>query len=659
MRTALEAVSDKLRALPAKPGCYIYLDEQGSILYVGKALNLKSRVRSYFQKSTIHGNRIAQMVSKIRDLEWIVVDSELEALVLECNLIKEHRPPFNVRLRDDKSYPYIVITKETYPRVMFTRKLRKDGSKYFGPYSNAGSVRETLGLLHRVFKLIPCGKSWTGEPVQRPCLYFHMGQCLAPCAGLAEPKEYAKQIESVRLFLNGRQDQLVKDMKLRMLEASKNLDYEAAARVRDAITSIESVLERQKVVASSQKDQDVVAVVKDDRGAAVQMFYVRGGKLIGQRHFYLEGAADTNPGETVEEFVKRYYTDAPEIPREVLLPVEIEERNIVQTWLRQKRGAAVTVEVPKGGEKLRLVELAATNAELALQQMQQEQSALEEWAAAASAQLQKTLSLDTPPHRIECYDISNTQGTSPVGSMVVFEGGSPAKDQYRRFKIKYNPESPDDFAMMRETILRRLRAYKDGNEQFQRLPDLMVIDGGRGQLGAALKAMSDVGLSLPAIGLAKKHELIFRPPPGGGESSLAPGASRLPWGVASSEPGFGAEGGESPCQAPTIHWSDPGHAQTDPSPIELPMSSPGLLLIRRLRDEAHRFALSYHRKLRDKRMFGSPLDEIVGVGPRRRRLLLRTFGSVQNIRRATVEEIASVPTMTTSIAKRVKDALDD
>ncbi|MBA3725418.1 MAG: excinuclease ABC subunit UvrC [Armatimonadetes bacterium] len=643
MRTALEAVSNKLRALPAKPGCYIYRDEQGSILYVGKAVSLKSRVRSYFQKSTIHGIRIARMVSKVRDLEWIVVDSELEALVLECNLIKEHRPPFNVRLRDDKSYPYIVITEEPYPRVMFTRKLRKDGSKYFGPYSNAGSVRETLGLLHKVFKLIPCGKSWTGEPVQRPCLYYHMGQCLAPCAGLAEPKEYAKEIESVRLFLDGRQDKLVKDMKARMLEASKNLDYEAAARVRDAITSIESVLERQKVVASGQKDQDVVAVVKDDRGAAVQMFYVRGGKLIGQRHFYLEGAADTNPGEAVEEFVKRYYTDAPEIPREVLLPVEIEERNIVQTWLRQKRGAAVTVEVPKGGEKLKLVELAAMNAELALQQMQQEQSALEEWAAAASAQLQETLGLDAPPHRIECYDISNIQGTSPVGSMVVFEGGAPAKDQYRRFKIKYNPESPDDFAMMRETILRRLRAYKDGSEKFQKLPDLMVIDGGRGQLGAALKAMSEVGLYLPAIGLAKKHELIFQ----ASEPPLRQSGGRE-----------GAGGGEFPCQAPPDYWSV-DQAQTDPNPVELPMNSPGLLLIRRLRDEAHRFALSYHRKLRDKRMFGSPLDEIVGVGPRRRRLLLRTFGSVQNIRRATVEEIASVPTMTASIAKRVKDALEE
>jgi excinuclease ABC subunit C len=629
-----EAVAQKLKSLPAKPGCYIYRDERGDVLYVGKALSLRSRVRTYFQKSTIHSNRIARMVSKIATLEWIVVDSELEALVLECNLIKEYRPPYNVRLRDDKSYPYVVITKEAFPRVMFTRRLRKDGSKYFGPYSGAAAVRETLGLLHKVFKLIPCGKSWSGEAVQRPCLYFHMGQCLAPCAGLADPAEYKKELESVRLFLEGKQNRLLKDMKARMEAAAKNLDFESAARFRDSILSIESVLERQKVVAGTQKDQDVIAVVKDDRGAAVQMFYVRGGKLIGQRHFYLDGASDTNPGEAVEEFVKRYYTDAPEIPREVLLPVEIEERQIVQSWLRQKRGSAVSVEVPKGGEKLKLVELAATNAELALERMQSEQAAHEEWAGRAAAELQDALELDSPPHRIECYDISNIQGTAPVGSMVVFEDGAPAKDQYRRFKIKYNPESPDDFAMMREMILRRLRAFQEGNEKFMKLPDLMVIDGGRGQLGAAIKAMREVGIRIPAIGLAKRHELIFTP-----YRSIS------------------GAGGESPCQAPPDHWDD--SASVDPEPIELPMNSPGLVLIRRLRDEAHRFAISYHRKVRDKRMFGSALDEIVGVGPRRRRLLLRTFGSVQGIRRASVEDIAGVPTLTMSLAKRIKESLEE
>lgn len=614
----------KLRGLPDTPGCYIYKDEHGAILYVGKALSLRSRVRSYFRKSTKHSARIARMVSKIADLETISVDSELEALVLECNLIKEHRPPYNVRLRDDKSYPYIVITKEKFPRVMFTRKLRKDGSKYFGPYTSAYAARETLDILHKVFKLIPCGKSWSGEAVQRPCLYFHMGKCLAPCAGLATQVEYKHELDGVKLLLDGKRDDVIKDLERRMKEASVALDFESAARLRDSVSAVRAIQERQKVIADVE-DRDVIAVVRDDRGAAVQMFYVRGGKLIGQRNFFLDGAADSNPGEAVEEFVKRYYTDAPEIPREVLLPVEIEERNIVQQWLRQKRGAAVSVEVPRGGEKLKLVEMAAMNAEHALEQMQQEQTAREAWGAAAASDLQAALGLESPPVRIECFDISNIQGTAPVSSMVVFEDGQAAKAEYRRFKIKFNPESPDDFAMMKETIMRRLAAFRDGNPKFTKLPDLMVIDGGRGQLGAALKAMREVGLSVPAVGLAKKQELIFLPLRG--------------------EPSGEAVGNDE--------------ALTSPDPIVLPMASPGLTLLRRLRDEAHRFAITYHRKVRGKRMFGSPLDEIPGVGPRRKRLLLRSFGSIENIRRATVEDVASVPTMTLAVARRVKEALED
>lgn len=608
-RAAKESVDGKLKGVPAQPGCYIFKDEAGEVLYVGKALSLRNRVRSYFRKSANHSLRIARMVTKIRDLEWMIVDSELEALILECNLIKQHRPPFNVRLRDDKSYPYIVITKEAYPRVLFTRKLRKDGSRYFGPYSSAFAVRETLQLLHKVFKLIPCGKSWSGDAVQRPCLYYHLGRCLAPCAGLATTEAYKAELNGVVMFLEGKQDALVKSLRTKMDAASADLDFERAAAYRDTIDNIESVLERQKVVGEIDKDQDVIALVKDDRGAAVQMFYVRGGKLIGQRHFYLDGAKDAQPGEAVEEFIKRYYNDAPEVPAEVLLPVEIEERRIVQAWLKQKRGKGVKISVPRGGEKLKLVEMAANNAELALAQFQQAQSTMEEWAAAAASEIQEALGLENPPERIECFDISNIQGTAPVGSMVVVEGGEPAKGEYRRFRIKYNPESPDDFAMMRETILRRLRAFRDGDAKFQKLPDLVVIDGGRGQLNAALKAMDEVGLSLPAVGLAKKQELLY-----------VAGLSE---------------------------------------PIALPLNSPGLTLLRRLRDEAHRFAISYHRKVRDKRMFGSPLDEIPGIGPRRKRMLLRSFGSVEGIRRASVSDIAAVPTMTKAMAERVKSALDD
>jgi excinuclease ABC subunit C len=632
----LQLDPQKLKGLPNKPGCYIFRDADGFILYVGKALSLRSRVRSYFQSSTKHSARIARMVSRVADLETFVVDSELEALVLECNLIKRHRPPYNVRLRDDKSYPYIVITKESFPRVLFTRKVRKDGSKYFGPYTSAYAARETLGILHKVFKLIPCGKSWSGEPIQRPCLYYHMGKCLAPCAGLAQRTDYARELEGVRLLLEGRRDDLIKDLERQMEEASESLDFEAAARFRDSVGSVKAIQERQKVIADVE-DRDVIAVVRDDRGAAVQMFYVRGGKLVGQRHFFLEGASESNPGEAVEEVVKRYYTDAPEVPREVLLPVEIEERNIVQQWLRQKRGSAVSLEVPRGGEKLKLVEMAAMNAEHVLERMQQEQHAQEAWAAAASSELQDFLNLPSPPSRIECFDISNIQGTAPVSSMVVFEEGQPAKGEYRRFKIRFSPEAPDDFAMMKETILRRLAAYRDGNPKFAKLPDLMVIDGGRGQLGAALKAMKDVGISVPAIGLAKKRELIYLP-----ETRLL--------------------GGEAACQAPAGYFDGAESADTaltSPVPIEMPMTSAGLALLRRLRDEAHRFALTYHRKVRSKRMFGSPLDDIPGVGPRRKRLLLRTFGSVDNIRRATVEDLASVPTMTVTVARRVKDALED
>lgn len=605
---AQQAVVHRLKALPAQPGCYIFKDGKGRVLYVGKALSLRGRVRSYFRKSSNLGARIARMVAQIRDIEWLVVDSELEALVLECNLIKQHRPPFNIRLRDDKSYPYIVVTNEAFPRVMFTRRLRKDGSRYFGPFTSAQAVRETLTLLHKVFRLIPCGKSWSGEAVQRPCLYYHMGQCLAPCAGLADRQEYERELQNVRKFLEGKQDTLLKDLRERMNQATKTLDFETAARYRDAIASIEQVLERQKVVGQAGHDQDAVALVRDDRGTAVQMFYVRGGKLIGQRMFYLDGTGDRSPGEAVQEFVKQYYADAPEVPQEVLLPVEIEERTIIEAWLRSKRGRSVHVEIPKRGDKLKLLELAATNAELALEQMRQEEESQAAWAESAMQQLQEALNLPSPPWRIEGFDISNIQGSAPVASMVVFEQGQPAKAEYRRFRIRYNPESPDDFAMMREAVLRRFKAWKDGKEGFQKLPDLLVIDGGKGQLHAAIQAQSEIGLTVPTIGLAKRREQIFQP-------------SRA-------------------------------------EPLELPLNAPGLVLIRRLRDEAHRFALSYHRKLRDKRMFGNPLDEVPGIGPKRRRLLLRAFGSLEGIRRATIEQIAAVPTMTMVLAQRVREALE-
>jgi len=631
-----ERVTEKLKALPGNPGCYIYRDDAGQVLYVGKALSLKNRVRSYFQESARHGARIERLVGKIRDIEWIVVDSEVEALVLECNLIKQHRPPFNVRLRDDKSYPYITITKEDYPRVLFTRKVRKDGAKYFGPYTSAFSVRDTLQLLHKVFPLIPCGKSWSGLPVQRPCLYYHLGRCLGPCAGLADRAEYGHVLDKVARFLDGKEESIVHDLRADMAAAAEELDFERAAKIRDQIQAIDNVMQRQKVINDSQVDQDVIAVVKDERGAAIQMLYIRSGKLIGQRQYILDGAADAPPQEAVQEFVKQYYSDAVEVPREILLPVEIEERNIVQSWLKQRKGSAVTIEVPQQGEKARLVDMAATNAEQALSQFSTELQQKEAWAEEAMGQLQDAIGLPTPPLRVEGYDISNIQGTAPVGSMVVTENGEAARNEYRRFKIRYHPESPNDFAMMHEVITRRLKAYLDGDEKFSRLPDVMMIDGGKGQLGAALKARDELGLTVPMIGLAKRHELIYVPLEGMEPLVAAP----------------------LPVDAP-YSYDRPAPREYGFRELELPLNSPGLMLLRKLRDEAHRFALTYHRKIRDKRMNGSAIEEVPGVGPRRKRLLLRTFGSLEGIRRASVDEIAAVPTMTKSLAEKVKDYLNE
>lgn len=630
-------VQEKLKSVPGKPGCYIYRDEAGEVLYVGKALVLKNRVRSYFQASTRHGARIARLVRKVADIEWMIVDSEVEALVLECNLIKQFRPPFNVRLRDDKSYPYITITNEKFPRLLFTRKVRKDGAKYFGPFTSAGAVRDTLQLLHKIFPLIPCGKSWSGRAEQRTCLYFHIGQCLGPCAGMADRKEYADVVKQVELFLSGKPEVVVDALKKNMQDASEALDYERAAKLRNQLQAIENVQQRQKVLSSDKVDQDVIAVVKDERGAAIQMLYIRGGKLIGQRHFTLDGSADAAPSEAVQEFVKQYYAAAPEVPREILLPVEIEERNIVQTWLRGRKGSAVTIGVPQGGEKLKLVEMAATNAEQAMTQFAAEQEKREEWQMDAMTQLQEALKLAEPPLRIEGYDISNIQGTAPVGSMVVVENGEAAKAEYRRFKIRYHPESPNDFAMMHEVITRRLRSYIDEDEKFMKLPHLIMIDGGKGQLSAALKARDELGVQIPMVGLAKKMELIFVPCEIPGDTKVEVGHAR------DSEYSF----------------ERPAPKEYSFEAVELPLNSAGLMLLRRLRDEAHRFALTYHRKVREKRFSGSALEEIPGVGPRRKRLLLRTFGSLEGIRRASVEEIGAVPTMTKRLAEQVRDYLRD
>jgi excinuclease ABC subunit C len=599
----------RLRSLPAQPGCYLFKDAQGTVLYVGKAVNLRQRVRSYFQKSAQHSPKTARMVRKIADLEWIITDSELEALILECNLIKKHRPPYNVLMRDDKSYPYLCLTvTEKFPRLLVTRRVRRDGNRYFGPFANSGAVWETHRLLHRTFPLIPCGKVWSGEAVQRPCLYYQMGRCLAPCAGLADADQYRQIVQQVALFLQGKGDTLIRELTEQMEAAAEALEFERAARLRDQIRSLQEVLQRQKVIHPDGIDEDVIALVKDERGACVQMFFIRGGKLLGQRHFFLSEGTEENPRALMTEFLKQYYQDAPEVPERILLPYEVEEAQIIAQWLRQKRGdGTVEIRVPRRGEDAQLLELAAQNAELALQSLRMELEQKAEWLESALLELQEALNLPTMPQRIEAFDISNIQGVAPVGSMVVFEGGQPKKTDYRRFRIRWHPETPDDFAMMREVITRRLREALSGDEKWRTLPDLMLIDGGRGQLNAALEAMHALGFEIPAVGLAKKQELLILP-----------------------------------------------HRE---EPLALPHHSKALHLLQRVRDEAHRFALKYHRKLREERAARSPLDEIPGIGPRRKKMLLRLFGSIDRIREASVEELASVPTMTRKLAQQVLDYL--
>ena len=599
----------RLRSLPAQPGCYLFKDAQGTVLYVGKAVNLRQRVRSYFQKSAQHSPKTARMVRKIADLEWIVTDSELEALILECNLIKKHRPPYNVLMRDDKSYPYLCLTvTEKFPRLLVTRRVRRDGNRYFGPFANSGAVWETHRLLHRTFPLIPCGKVWSGEAVQRPCLYYQMGRCLAPCAGLADAEQYRQIVQQVALFLQGKGDALIRQLTEQMEAAAEAMEFERAARIRDQIRALQEVLQRQKVIHPDGIDEDVIALVKDERGACVQMFFIRGGKLLGQRHFFLSEGTEENPRALMTEFLKQYYQDAPEVPERILLPYEVEEAQIIAQWLRQKRGdGTVEIRVPRRGEDAQLLELAAQNAELALQSLRMEMEQKAEWLESALLELQEALNLPTMPQRIEAFDISNIQGVAPVGSMVVFEGGQPKKSDYRRFRIRWHPETPDDFAMMREVITRRLREALEGDPKWRTLPDLMLIDGGRGQLNAALEAMHALGFEIPAVGLAKKQELLILP--------------------------------------------------DREEPLALPHHSKALHLLQRVRDEAHRFALSYHRKLREERATRSPLDEIPGIGPRRKKMLLRLFGSIDRIREASVEELASVPTMTRKLAQQVLDYL--
>lgn len=606
-------VEEKLSTLPTKPGCYLHKDKTGKIIYVGKAINLRNRVRSYFQPSANHTPKVRRLVSQIADLEYIVTETELEALVLECSLIKKHQPHYNVRLRDDKHYPYLCLTtSEAFPRLILVRRVRQDNNKYFGPYPNSRVVYSTMELVNRIFPLVSCSKVFDGRAVQKPCLYHHMGQCLAPCAGLADREEYGAAVKDVDAFLNGRQEQIIKRLRLEMESAAENLEFERAARLRDRLQGVETVLERQKVITTELIDQDVIAVVEDDSGVSgscVQMFFIRGGKLIGQNHFLVEGTGEETQNEVVQEFVKQYYQSANFIPQEILLPCDLDEINIVQSWLRQKKGKKVEVQVPLRGDKKRLIEMATENAAHALDQMKAEMRAKLGNTERALGELGEALGLEGPPKRIECYDISNTQGENQVASMVVCENGQMNKSEYRRFKIKRDDGKPNDFASMREAITRRLNESKGGNVKFNRLPDLLIVDGGRGQVTSAQAAMEETGVTVPLAGLAKQFEHLFLP--------------------------------------------------NEPDPVILPRTSQALYMVQRIRDEAHRFANTYQAQVRGKKQTRSVLDDIPGIGPRRRKALQLHFGTISKMKAATLAELAQAPGMNLKLAETVYDHLHD
>jgi excinuclease ABC subunit C len=606
-------LEQKLATLPTKPGCYIYYDKERTIIYVGKAINLKNRVRSYFQKSASHSPKTKRLVANIVDMEWIVTDSELEALILECNLIKKHRPKYNIRLRDDKHYPYLMLTtSEPFPRLLITRRVRQgDGNKYFGPYTNSHAVHSSMDLMYKLFPLVTCRKEWKNKPEQRPCLYHHLGYCPeAPCAGLADKERYWQGVKDVELFLNGRQEKLIKELKRKMEDAAENLEFERAAKLRDRVNSINTIVERQKVVQTTTGDQDVMAVVGDEAGACVQMFFIRGGKLIGQEHFLLEGTEGSEQGirEATSEFLKQYYQDASFVPSEILVPAYGEEMEIIESWLRQKKGTKVTLHVPERGEKKKLLDMAATNAQLALEQIKVQSAAERSRIDGALKELAAALEMpENSLRRIEAYDNSNVQGRHAVGGMIVFEEGKPKKSEYRRFKIMMSEGNPNDFAMMFEMLTRRFNQMAEGNVKFTPVPDLILIDGGKGQLSAAQDAMRQFGYEFPMIGLAKQFEQVFLP----------------------------------------------GRSE----PIELPRNSQALFLLQRVRDEVHRFAITYHRQVRGRAAQMSVLDEIPGIGPTRRRELLKFFGSVEKMKRATVDDLSKAPGMNKKVAQELHDYL--
>lgn len=604
-------IQEELKKLPAKPGVYIMHDERDAIIYVGKAVSLKNRVRQYFQSSRSKGAKIEQMVTRIARFEYIVTDSELEALVLECNLIKEHRPKYNTMLKDDKTYPFIkVTTSENYPRILFCRSMKKDKNKYYGPYTSAGAVKDTIELIRKIYKIRTCNRRLPQDiGKERPCLNYHIKQCNAPCQGYISQEEYRESLNGALDFLNGNYGPILKMLEQRMLEASEHMDFEEAIVQRDLLNSVRQIAQKQKITSSDGEDKDIIAVKTEETDAVAQVFFIRQGRLIGRDHFFLRVAPHDTESVILSSFLKQFYSGTPFIPKEIMIPREIEDLAVMEEWLGSRKGQRVYIRVPKKGTKEKLVELAAQNAEIVLRQDKERIKREEGRTIGAMKEIAGWLNLENLV-RVEAYDISNISGFESVGSMAVYERGKPKRSDYRKFRIR-TVQGPNDYASMEEVLTRRftheVEEEKKEFDSFGKLPDLIMMDGGRGQVNIALSVLEKLNLEIPVCGMVKDDRHRTR----------------------------------------GLYFNN----------VEIPISrdSEGFKLITRIQDEAHRFAIEYHRSLRSKEQVHSILDDIEGIGPARRKALMRRFLSMEAIRQASVEELAAAPSMTIVSAQKVYD----
>ena len=591
-------IEEELKKLPSKPGVYLMHDERDAIIYVGKAISLKNRVRQYFQSSRNKGVKIEQMVTHIARFEYIITDSELEALVLECNLIKEHRPKYNTMLMDDKAYPFIKVTvQEDFPRVLFVRQMYKDKAKYYGPYTSAAAVKDTIDLIHKLYGIRTCNRQLPKmQGKERPCLNYHIHQCPAPCQGYISKEEYGESVKKALHFLNGNYAPILKELEEKMQQAAEEMEFEKAIEYRELLGSVKKIAQKQKITNSDMEDKDVIAMAKDREDAVVQVFFIRDGRLIGRDHFCLHIAADDKKEEILAAFVKQFYAGTPYIPREIMMQYEIGEAEVIESWLSERKGQKVHICVPKKGEKEKLVELAQKNAKMVLDQDKERIRREEGRTIGAMKEIAGLLNLPEIS-RVEAYDISNISGFQTVGSMVVFEKGKPKRSDYRKFRIR-GVQGADDYASMEEMLTRRLSHYET-------YPDLIMMDGGRGQVNIALKVMDAVGVHVPVCGMVKDDHHRTR----------------------------------------GIYFNN----------VEIPIDrdSEGFRLVTRIQDEAHRFAIEYHRSLRSKEQVHSVLDDIKGIGPARRRALMKAFQTLDDLKAASEEELAQVEGMNSLSARQV------